>query len=115
MKTIVFSALLVLSTQAFAERGPYFENAQKAPVTHGKLVFNSPELSSLENGLYIGDVIIEKKAGGFEVGPMIYKCIFNEDDGAYGSLGCKYLRYDQKRSTSYSECQIYDSEYYSCY
>lgn len=114
MKLMTILALLTTSTQVFAERGPYFENAKKAPVTHGKVIFNSPELSSLDYGQYIGDVVIEKSTGGFEVGPMIYKCVMNEDDGAYGSLGCKYLRYNQKRAVSYNECEIFDNEYYNC-
>lgn len=115
MKLIAVLVVLAISTQAYADRGPYFENSTKAPITHGKLVFNSPELSALGSGQYIGDVVIQKNSGGFEVGPMIYKCEMNEDDGAYGSLGCKYLRYNQKKAVSYSECEIFENEFYNCY
>jgi hypothetical protein len=114
MKAIMILSLSLFSTLAFAERGPYFPSPEKAPVKHGKVIFNSPELTQINHSIYIGEVVIQKNNGGFEVGPMIYKCTFNDDDGAYGSLGCRYERYEMKKAKAYQSCEISDSEYYYC-
>ncbi len=114
MKSILLGLSLLMSVNSFAERGPYFPNPEKAPVKHGMIIFNSPELTQINNSIYIGEVVILKNKGGYEVGPMIYKCTFNEDDGAYGSLGCAYERYEIKKAKAYSSCEISNSEYYYC-
>lgn len=115
MKLIIGTFALLVSFTVLADRGPYFPSENESPVTYGKVVFHSPDLNQISNEVYIGQVVVEKNVGGFEVAPMIYKCIFNEDDGAYGSLGCKYLRYDMKKAVQYKSCDFYDSTDFSCY
>ena len=115
MKLALIISALFFSLTSTAQRGPYFPSFEKAPITHGQVIFNSPDLQQVSTQIYVGVVAIQKRAGGFEVGPMVYKCKFNEDDGAYGSLGCSYLRYDRNKAISYSSCTIYDSSDYSCY
>ncbi len=114
MKHSIIFGLCLFSSMAFAERGPYFPAPEKAPIKHGKIIFNSPDLTQINQSIYIGEVVIEKKIGGFEVGPMIYKCSFNEDDGAYGSLGCRYERYDIKKARAFKNCEVSDSETFYC-
>ena len=114
MKLFILFTILISTHPAFAERGPYFPSSDKAPISHGKVIFNSPELSQISGTTYIGNVVIEKFKGNFEVGPMLYSCIFNDEDGAYGSLGCKYLRYDQKNARNYKNCEIIDSNEFYC-
>lgn len=114
----LYSFLIITALTASAHaRGPYFENSSKAPIAHGVIIFNSPELQSLGKGEFIGDVVIKKNnQSRYEVGPMIYKCTFNDDDGAYGSLGCRYSRYLDKKALSYDSCEINEiDESFSCY
>lgn len=115
MKLALIQLTLIFSLTSWAQRGPYFPSFDKAPITHGQVIFNSPDLQQVSAQIYMGEVVIQKTVGEFEVGPMIYKCKFNEDDGAYGSLGCSYLRYDRSKAISYSSCTIYDISDYSCY
>lgn len=115
MKKIIILTCTLISTSVFAERGPYFPSPDKAPVNHGKIIFNSPELNLISAEVYVGEVVVQKYTGGFEVAPMIYQCSMNEDDGAYGSLGCRYLRYDLKKAKHFNECEVFDNDYYNCY
>lgn len=114
MKTAILAVLVLCSTVVLAERGPYFPSPEKAPIKHGKVIFNSPELSQINSSIYIGEVVILKDVGGFEVGLMIYKCTFNEDDGAYGSLGCRYERYEIKKARAFKSCEISHGESFYC-
>ena len=114
MKMITVLMLILFSTMALADRGPYFPNPEKAPIKHGKIIFNSPDLTQINGTIYIGNVVIQNNNGLFEVGPMIYNCTFNDDDGAYGSLGCKYVRYEFKKTKSYKDCEILNDESFYC-
>lgn len=115
MKLIIGTTLLLVSFTALADRGPYFPSLDQSPVSYGKVVFHSPDLNQVSQEVYVGQVVVAKNIGGFEVAPMIYKCIFNEDDGAYGSLSCKYLRYDMKKAVQYKSCDFYDNTDFNCY
>ncbi len=115
MKSVLIISILFLSLTTWAQRGPYFPSFEKAPISHGQVIFNSPDLQQVSAQIYLGVVVIQKRGGGYEVGPMIYKCTFNEEDGAYGSLGCSYLRYERSKSSNFNSCIIYDSSDYSCY
>lgn len=112
MKLSLVVAMLIISSLSFADRGPYFESFEKAPLAHGKLIFASYELEQINSQIYFGEVLVQKYKGGFEVAPMLYKCAFNYEDG---SLGCKFLRYEIKNAKSYKDCEVFNNDYFNCY